>query len=275
MKKTEQELRALGDAIRLDVLEMTYHAGANGGHIGGALSCADILAVLYGEIMNVSASDPMNPLRDRFLLSKGHVALAHYAVLAETGFISRDELWKFEQPDGKLPTHEVMDVQRGIEISNGSLGYGLSIGVGCALSAKKRRLSYRTYVLLGDGECNEGTVWEACMAAAKFGLDNLKIIVDVNRQSLDGFTESTMPIQDFKNVFTGFGCHVAEVDGHDHVQIAAELTAIFPNKPTVLLAHTIKGKGIPSIEDKAGWHHARLTEEQYLSFKQELEAANA
>ena len=275
MKKTEQELRALGDSIRLDVLEMTYRAGANGGHIGGALSCADILAVLYGEVMDISAGDPTNPLRDRFLLSKGHVALAHYAVLAEIGFISRDELWKFEQPEGELPTHEVMDVQRGIEISSGSLGYGLSVGVGCALNAKKRRLPYQTYVLLGDGECNEGTVWEACMAAVKFELDNLKIIVDVNRQSLDGFTESTMPIRDFKGVFAGFGCHVAEVDGHEPAQIAAALASAYPNKPTVLLAHTIKGKGIPSIEGKTGWHHARLTEEQYLSFKQELEAANA
>lgn len=275
MKKTEQELRALGAAIRRDVLEMTYHAGVNGGHIGGALSCADILAVLYGEVMDISASDPANPLRDRFLLSKGHVALAHYAVLAETGFISRDELREFEQPDGKLPTHEVMDVQRGIEISSGSLGYGLSIGVGCALSAKKRRLPYRTYVLLGDGECNEGTVWEACMAAVKFGLDNLKIIVDINRQSLDGFIESTMPVQDFNGVFTGFGCHVVEVDGHDPAQIATALAITNPGKPTVLLAHTIKGKGIPSIENKTGWHHARLTEEQYQSFKQELEAANA
>lgn len=271
MAATGEKLQRLADSIRHDILEMTYHAGVIGGHIGGALSCADILAVLYGAVLNVSCGDPLCPERDRFLLSKGHAALAHYAALMETGFISREELRQFEASGGKFLTHEVRDVKHGIEISGGSLGYGLSIGVGCALNAKIRGQAYKTYVLLGDGECNEGSVWEACMSAARFRLDNLTAVVDVNKQSLDGFTSAVMPVADFKGVFTGFGWHVVEADGHDVEQLQRALTARAFEKPVAVIADTLKGKGIRSIEGKEGWHHASLSDEQYQGFINQLE----
>lgn len=271
MNHSVRELERLAYLIRTDVLEMTYHAGVNGGHLGGGLSCADILAVLYGEVLNIHADAPQAADRDRFLLSKGHVALAHYAALAESGFIDKRELQQFEESGGEYPTHEIANYKKGIEISSGSLGYGLSIGVGCALNAKNRELPYKVYVLLGDGECDEGSVWEACMAAARFGLDNLTAIVDVNGQSLDGYTNRIMPISDFEKAFEGFGWNVKNVDGHSVEQLTGALSAENGNgKPTVVLAHTIKGKGIPSIEDKEGWHHARLTQEQFEQFQKEL-----
>jgi len=270
MKRSFQELKRLAFLIRSDVLEMTLRAGVNGGHLGGGLSCADILAVLYGEVLNICAEDPLDTNRDRFLLSKGHVALAHYAALAETGFFDREELLQFEVSGGTYPTHEIADPQKGIEISSGSLGYGLSVGVGCALNAKIKGLQYKTYVLLGDGECNEGSVWEACMAAARFELGNLIAVVDVNGQSLDGHIDRIMPIHDFKEVFSGFGWNVKEVDGHDFGQLLAAFAAEDCGKPTVILAHTVKCKGVPSIEGREGWHHARLMQEQYESFLGEL-----
>ena len=273
MKKTVEEIKTLADHIRMDILDMTYRAGVNGGHLGGALSSADILAVLYGEILKISADRPAMPYRDRFLLSKGHIALAHYAVLAETGFIPKDDLALFEMSGSSLPTHEVMDVEKGIEISSGSLGYGLSIGVGIALESKRSEKGYKTYVLLGDGESNEGTVWEAAMSAVRFRLDDLVVIVDANGQSLDGNTEDIMPIKDMAMVWGGFGFHVVEVDGHDIISLYDAMMTLPEDRPTVVIAHTIKGKGIPSIEGKIGWHHVHLSKEQYEDFKKELEGA--
>ena len=257
-------------AIRKDVLDMTLHAGVNGGHIGGALSCADILAVLYGDVLRVSPDDPANPSRDRFLLSKGHVALALYAALAERGFITRAEMMSFEEPDSDFPTHAVMNPGKGIEISSGSLGWGLSIGVGCALAAKRRGDDYRVFVLLGDGECNEGSVWEAAMSAARFGLDNLTVIVDVNGQQLDGYSADVMPLHDIPGIFRGFGFHVEDVDGHDIVQLQSALRATAAETPTAVVARTLKGKGLEAIEGKTGWHHAALTQEQYEAFAESL-----
>ena len=266
-----ENMKKLAQAIRRDVLDMTCRAGAQGGHLGGALSCADILAVLYGGVMRVSPELAEDPERDRFFLSKGHVALAHYAALAEAGFFPKEDLLAFEQSGSSLPTHEVQDVSRGIEISSGSLGYGLSVGVGSALSAKRRGQGCHVYVLLGDGECNEGSVWEAAMAAARLGLDNLTAIVDINEQSLDGFTADIMPVHDWQQVWSGFGWQAAEADGHDIAALQSALSSRAEGKPTVVLAHTVKGRGIPSIENKAGWHHARLEQEQYEAFRQELE----
>ena len=260
----------MASAIRKDVLDMTLRAGTSGGHIGGALSSADILAVLYGDVLRVSPDDPLNPKRDRFLLSKGHVALALYAVLAECGFISRDEMMSFEARGSDYQTHVVMDLRKGIEISSGSLGWGLSIGVGCALAAKRKGDEHRIYVLLGDGECNEGSVWEAAMSAARFSLDNLTVIVDVNAQQGDGYSADIMPVHDMPGVFRSLGFHVIEVDGHDIPQLLDAFRVPADNRPTAILAHTLKGKGVGSIEGKAGWHHAVLAQEQYDAFIREL-----
>lgn len=267
-----ESVRSLALRVRRDILDMTFHAGMNGGHLGGGLSCADILSVLYQEVMHHSPELATAPERDRFFLSKGHVALAHYAVLAERGYFPKNELESFEQDGGHLPTHEVMCLGKGIESSSGSLGYGLSLAVGCALAGRSKGLSYHTYVLLGDGECNEGTVWEAAMSASRFGLDNLTAIVDVNGQSLDGFAQDVMPVPDFASVFRGFGWQVVEVDGHDFQKLREALLERAKDQPVVVLARTVKGKGIHSIEGRTGWHHAHLSEEMYQEFLAELEA---
>lgn len=272
MRQTVGQIKALASAVRRDILDMTKEAGVNGGHIGGALSSADILSVLYGGVLNISPETSLDPSRDRFFLSKGHISLGHYAVLAECGFLQKDELLQFEKSGSKLSTHSVMDMSKGIEISSGSLGYGLSIGVGSALAAKINHSDYKVFVLLGDGECNEGTVWEAAMAAARFELDNLTAIVDVNEQQLDGFTAEIMPVVDIVKAFQGFGFHVIEADGNDVEQLLDALNSPSNSRPKAIIAHTLKSKGVKSIEGMSGWHHVSLTNEQYERFVEELEA---
>lgn len=267
------ELKQFAHNIRRDVLEMTAHAGANGGHIGGSFSSAEILATLYGAVMNVTPEKATDPERDRFILSKGHCAIGHYAALKEAGFIPEEDMMTFEDSDTRFPTHEVMCPECGIETSSGSLGYGLSVGIGSALAAKRSGKSYRVYVLLGDGECNEGTVWEAVMAAARFGLDNLTAIIDLNGQSLDGMTSDIMPVQNMAEAWKSFGWQVTETDGNDPEKLLMAFGDIEAGKPHAIIAHTVKGKGLPSIEGETGWHHARLTEEQYQALKAELEGS--
>ena len=268
-----KKIESLAKRIRENVLEMTFKSGVNGGHLGGAFSSADILATLYGEVLNVSPEKVNKEDRDRFLLSKGHTAIGHYATLAECGFISKEEMFTFEMPDTAFPTHEVMNTNKGIEISSGSLGYGLSIGVGIALSAKQNKKAFKTFVLIGDGECNEGSVWEAAMAGAKYKLDNLIAVVDLNGQSLDGYTNETMPVFDMETAWRGFGWNVISVkDGNNIGELLNAFNNLAIDKPNVVVAHTIKAKGIPSIEGKTGWHHVSLSFEQFEAFKKELEA---
>ena len=266
-------IKELAWKIRNDVLDMTFRAGVEGGHIGGAYSAADILAVLYGTEMNVNPQNPTNPDRDRFILSKGHVSLAHYAVLKECGFLTQEDLDSFESNGSIFSTHELESPEHGIEVTSGSLGYGLSIGVGVALAAKRKNKTYRTFILLGDGECNEGSVWEAAMAAARYKLDNLIAIIDKNGQQLDGFTNDVMPVHDIEKVFQGFGWNTIVINGHDFIEIQHAIGNKVEGMPTAIIAETMKSKGVPSIEGKTGWHHARITEEQYIEFKKELEVA--
>lgn len=272
MNLTIEQIKILAWKIRSNVLDMTYNAGVEGGHIGGAFSAADLLAVLYGSVLNISPDTVTNPNRDRFILSKGHVSLAHYAVLKECGFMSQENLESFEKNGSLFSTHEVESIKHGIEITSGSLGYGLSIGVGMSLAAKQKGMSYKTFVLMGDGECNEGTVWEAAMAATKHKLDNLFAIVDKNGQQLDGYTTDILPLSNLDMIFKGFGWNVQTIDGHNIETIQKAFENVVPGVPMVIIAETVKSKGIPSIEGKIGWHHARITEEQYLDFKRELEA---
>ena len=266
-----QELENLARAVRRNIIEMTYHAKTGGGHIGGALSSADIFAALYGEVMNISPETTTDENRDRFILSKGHVAIGYYAVLTECGYITRDEMMTFEDSGSDFPTHTIMNLSKGIETSSGSLGYGLSIGVGCALAAKKKGLDYHVYVLMGDGESNEGSIWEAVMSAARIGLDNITAIVDINGQQNDGFTSKVMPINDIEKVYKGFGWNTVVIDGHNMSEVVDALRVREPGKPTVVLAKTLKGQGIRSIEGKEGWHHTRISDEQYEQFMKEVE----
>lgn len=268
---TIEELEEMAHAIRNDILKMTLSAGANGGHIGGSFSSAEILAVLYGNVMNVSPDKATDPSRDRFILSKGHCAIAHYAVLKESGFLTEEEMLSFEQPGSDFPTHEVMNLAKGIETSSGSLGYGLSIGIGCAISAKLKNSQHRIFVLMGDGECNEGSIWEAAMAASRFKLGNLTAIIDKNGQSLDGFTAEIMPINNMKLAWEAFGWNVRETNGNSIQSMLDAFSNQTEDKPNLIIANTIKGKGIPSIEGRTGWHHVRLTQEMYDVFMKEME----
>ena len=271
MEKTKEYIQNLAWKIRNDVLDMTFHAGVEGGHIGGSFSAAEIFATLYGTEMNIDPAKPTDAGRDRFILSKGHVSLAHYAVLKECGFLTQEDMGSFEKNGSLFSTHEIESLKHGIEVTSGSLGYGLSISVGIAYAAKIKHQRYKTFVLMGDGECEEGSVWEAAMAAAKYKLDNLIAIIDKNGQQLDGFTSDVMPIHNIEQVFRGFGWSVAVVNGHNVDEIQRAVRTRKACLPTVIIAETVKSKGLPSIEGKTGWHHARITEEQYLEFKQELE----
>ena len=259
-------LGSLSYNIRKDVLDMTLHAGANGGHIGGAFSCADILAVLYGCVIRKGM--------DKFILSKGHVALAHYAVLAECGYFEKEKLLSFEDPGSMLTTHEVLGNVPGLEVTGGSLGYGISIACGIALARRTNSPESQVYVLVGDGECNEGSIWEGAMTASKLHLDNLTVIVDQNKLQLDGFSSHVMPVN-ISKMFESLGWNVVPVEGHDFVQLKAAFQSSKKETPTVIVADTIKGKGIPSIENREQLHHMRLSQEDYEKYTQELEASYA
>ncbi|WP_256703249.1 transketolase [Paenibacillus peoriae] len=246
--------------MRKHALQMAFSASSNGAHLGPGLSIVDIMATLYGAVMKYDRNNPLWEERDRFILSKGHGTLGYYTALAESGFFSIEELYTFEENGGFLPGQPVMNLEKGIECSSGSLGLGLSFAAGMALSAKKRGRSYQSYVLLGDGECNEGTIWEAAMSAAHFKLNNLIAIVDDNKMQSDGASKDVLDMQGFPNKWKSFGWETIEVDGHD---IGAVYDALVnPNlsdKPRVIIANTIKGKGVSFMEGNIDWHHGQLT----------------
>jgi len=252
--------------IRKKILTASYNSGKKGVHIGSALSLSDILAVLYGGILNYDCNNPVWNERDRFILSKGHAYVGLYSILNITGYFSDEEFKdNFMMDGGFLPAHPVKNLSKGIECSSGSLGMGLSFAVGKAYYAKLEKLKYRTYVILGDGECNEGSVWEAFMAAAQFKLSNLIAIIDHNKWQQDGHTDEVMNI-DFERVLTALGWDVAVVDGHNIEQLFITINKRneqVSDKPFAIVANTIKGKGVQFMEDDNKWHHAHLTEEQY------------
>ena len=240
--------------IRVEVLRMVYQARAS--HIGSCYSAADILAVLYQSVLSLYATDPAWPGRDRFILSKGHSAAAVYAALALKGFFSIDELQTYGQDESPFMAHVSHRVP-GVEFSTGSLGHGLPFGVGKALAAKKQGASWRVFALLSDGELDEGSNWEALMFAAHHQLDNLVAIIDYNKlQSLTSVA-NTLKLEPLVGKFTAFGCVVREVDGHDHDQLRLALqdTPWEPGVPSVLIAHTVKGRGVSFMENKVEWHY--------------------
>lgn len=252
--------------MRKHALTMAYAAGPNGAHLGGGLSIIEILATLYGGIMRFRPDDPEWDERDRFILSKGHGVLAYYAALAESGFFPIEDLKKFEVNGEFLPGHPVYNIQKGIECSSGSLGMGLSFGVGTALAGKIMNKSYFTFVLIGDGECDEGSVWEAIMSASHFRLLRLIAIVDCNTLQYDGRCTDIMSLGDFKKKWESFGWHASELDGHSVPELysyLSECVANPKNGPSVILARTVKGKGVSFMEDNKEWHHGRLSVEQY------------
>ena len=253
---------AMAKRMRKNTLRLAHAAGNNGAHIAPSLSIIEIVATLYGAIMKLDIKNPQWVERDRFILSKGHGALGYYTALAEVGFITQDELNTFEKNGSFLPGQPTMNVAKGIEFSSGSLGLGLSFGVGISLIGRQQHKNYKVYVLLGDGECNEGSVWEAIMAASHFSLNNLVAIVDCNKMQSDGLTKNIMDMGNMVGKWESFGWEAAEVDGHD----VAELCRVFSHdssRPYVVIAHTVKGKGISFMEHNREWHHNRLSSEQY------------
>lgn len=268
-------LENLASNMRKDVIELAYGVGTKGAHIASSLSCIEILAVLYGDIMNYKYDNPEDEDRDRFILSKGHAALGLYTVLGELEIISKKEMRTFGDNDGFLPCQPSMNLKLGIEVSSGSLGHGLSLGIGIALAAKKQNKNYKTYVLMGDGECNEGTIWESAISAVNFRLNNLVVIIDKNNMQSDGKTSEIMDMGNLVKKWETFGFEVKEVDGHDISQIHNAFYGMnATNKPTAIIANTIKGKGISFMENNNIWHHNYLNDEQYKTAILELEMKN-
>jgi transketolase len=255
--------QALSRAIRKVILDLVHRTGSP--HIGPSFSMVELLTVLYFEILKIDPSHPDESDRDRFILSKGHAVPALYAVLAERGFIGQEDLAGFAVNGGVLEQHPNRDVGRGIELSTGSLGHGLSVAAGMALAAKRDGRPSRVFVLLGDGELNEGSVWEAAMFASHHGLDNLTAIVDYNKMQALGRTEDIIRLDSLSQKWSSFGWTVMEVDGHDVEQVSETLNLLpfTEGHPNALIAHTVKGKGVSFMEDSLLWHYRAPNDNEY------------
>ena len=256
------ELKLQSEKNRKRLLEIVYRAKA--GHIGGDLSCLNILTALYFKLMNVDSSNSLDSNRDRFVLSKGHCVEALYVTLEAKGYVSSDIMDTLGKFGSILSGHPTIEVS-GIEVNSGALGHGLSIGVGMAIAAKMDNKDYRTYVLMGDGEQGEGSIYEAAMAANQYHLDNLVAIIDRNRLQISGYTEDVMALESITQRWAALGWDVKEMDGDDIENIIEVMSSIdFSNKkPHLIVAHTTKGKGISYMENIAKWHHGVPSAEQY------------
>jgi len=267
-----KELKLHAANVRKMALEAVYSAGA--GHPGGSMSVADILTYLYMVEMNVDPTNPKDPDRDRFVLSKGHCSPALYGVLAERGFIPKEDIKTFRHIDSYLQGHPEMNKVSGVDMSTGSLGQGISAACGMAKSAKLDNKDYRVYVALGDGESEEGQVWEAAMFAAHYELDNLTVFLDYNGLQIDGDIKEVMNPTPFDKKFEAFNWHVIKIDAHDFQQIEAAVqeAKATKGKPTLILAASVKGKGISYMENKAEWHGTAPNKEEYEQGIKELDA---
>lgn len=270
LTKTEiDQLNVLSNQFRIDVLRV-LHAKQTG-HVGGSLSVCEILTVLYFKTMQVNPADPTWAARDRLVLSKGHAAPMLYRVLAEKGYFPVEEMDTLRDFETRLQGHPCTETP-GVDMSSGPLGIGLSAGLGMALAMRMDACDARVYVVLGDGELNEGTIWEACMAANKYKADNLCAILDWNGVQLDGTTDQIMPMGDIPAKFASFGWNTIECDGHDVAQLhdALEQAKAVQGKPTIILARTIKGKGVSFMEGKNTWHGKAIGHDQFAQAMQEL-----
>ncbi|MGM9619141.1 MAG: transketolase [Oscillospiraceae bacterium] len=264
------ELTSLCRQMRRDIINMTANAGS--GHPGGSLSCVELMASVFCDRMHIDPANPYDPDRDRFVLSKGHAAPCYYAALAARGFISRDEYADFRQLHSRLQGHPDAKKIPGVDASTGSLGQGCAIAVGMALGTKHQGKSYQVYTILGDGECQEGEIWESFMAANHYKLDNLTVIIDNNGLQIDGTNDQVMSLGDLAAKLAAFGFEVYELeDGNDLRSIAAALDAKVVGKPKCILAHTVKGKGVSFMENQVGWHGKAPNEEQRKTALAELE----
>lgn len=266
-----EDMVKMAKKLRRHIIEMTAKAGS--GHPGGSLSATEIVTALYFNHLRHDPGNPRWPDRDRFVLSKGHAAPLLYSTLAEAGYFPLEELLNLRQLDSRMQGHTDMTVTPGVEMSAGALGQGLSFGIGIALAGRLDGRGYRVYVLLGDGECDEGQVWEAAMAAAHFKLDNIVAIVDRNCQQIDGWTYEVMDTEPLAEKWRAFSWHTIEIDGHDLTQILGALDEAkgIKGKPTAVIAHTIKGKGVSFMENKVDFHGKAPTAEEAKRALKELE----
>lgn len=264
-------LREKARAIRLDILEMTTKAKS--GHPSSSWSATDIVTVLYfGGILRYRPGEPYWPERDRFIMSKGHAAPLLYTVLAHAGYFSRDELGRLRQIDSPVQGHPIQGMMPGVEATTGSLGQGLSAGLGHILGGRLNGFDYRVYVLLGDGECEAGQIWEAAMAAAHFQADNLVAILDYNKYQETGPISREMALEPLTEKWRSFGWHVVEADGHDLEEITAKLNMVkaVKGQPSIIIAHTVKGKGVSFVESDFTWHGRALSPELAEKAREEI-----
>ena len=263
-------LEALCTSLRQELIQLLY--GIQTGHPGGSLSATEIMATLYFEKLRLDPARPKDPQRDRFILGKGHAAPMLYQILARRGFFPAEDLPTLRQLNSHLQGHPCARKTCGVELSTGPLGLGLSAGLGMALAGKLDQQDYRVYVLMGDGELQEGIVWEAAMSAARFAADNLLVIVDHNGVQLDGTVEEIMPMGDLAAKWRAFGWNVITADGHrvDEISAAIDQAQSVKGKPSVILAKTVKGKGVSFMEGKSAWHGKPISKDEYVNAMREL-----
>ncbi|MGQ0708817.1 MAG: transketolase [Rhodoferax sp.] len=258
-----ENIEGMARFMRRKILDISHNCNLSA-HLGGGLSMVEIMATLYGHILKFDKSNPRWEGRDRFILSKGHGVLGYYSALLAVGLIGEEKYNTFQTNESDLIAHPVMNLDLAIESSNGSLGQGLSMAIGISLAAKKKNLDFKTYVLMGDGECNEGSVWEAIMSAPQLGLGNLVVIVDYNKLQSDGDSKKIIDFGDLAAKFACFGWTVREVDGHDVPQLVRAFeSSAEVDTPKALVANTVKGKGVSFMENNNEWHHNRLTKANY------------
>jgi len=256
-------LKEISHRMRLRILQLAYGVGKNGAHVGGGLSSVEIFSTLYGSILKYDLKNPLDKNRDRLIVSKGHCAITLFAVLEEVGYISKEELDLFEVNGSPYYAHASRNLLQGIEFSGGSLSLGLSFAVGVALSNKIDGLNNHVYVLLGDGECDEGLVWESLMSAAHFNLTNLTVIVDSNDLQSDGVKKEIMNQLSLADKFTSFGFSTQKIDGHNIEDLYNSFNSKSLTKPNAIIAQTTKGKGVSFMENNKDWHHGVLSLSQY------------
>lgn len=270
MNHSNEKLIEISKKIRKKCMDLAYAKNPKPTHLGGALSSIDILVNLYFGIMKYDKNNPTYTNRDRFFLSKGHSILGYYNILCEIGYFSDDILYTYGENKTELPGHPVRNKRLGIEFTNGSLGMGLGVAIGHALAAKKKGLNYHTYVLMGDGECNEGSVWEGAIAAPHFGLNNLTVVIDRNGFQQTGSNDDVMKISNYSERFKSFGWETFDIDGHNHLQLSSVFNSKMRDRPRMVVAHTIKGKGFSFTDGNNSWHHSVLTKIQYTKALEEL-----
>ena len=265
-----QSLQKFALNLRKKILKMAFEAGSSSSHLGGALSIVEIISILFSQKMNFDKNNLNSDNRDKFILSKGHACLAYYAALSEIGLISDHELKSFEKDDSNLLGHPILNKKIGIDFSTGSLGMGLSIAIGLSIAAKKKKKNFKVFVIVGDGENNEGSIWEAAMSAPNLHLDNLYVVIDKNNFQQTGSNKEIMNSENLIDKWKSFNWDVSEANGHNIEELDNFFSKNTP-KPKLLVANTIKGKGISFCENNNDWHHAVLTKKFYEQALVELE----